>query len=271
MRENKLQKIGFLTSREYAWLKDQPELTQEEESKVKEYEKAQPGVDLATAKRNREKLQITSKLIWKNFLLFYKHTTGKEFNQTPDALKNVGPVIKYFAQELEFSKSENMIKKVGNSVLYPDLAKGLLIIGFCGNGKTTVMRTLSKMFDHYQMPMRFKSVNAHDIVTEYESISTPGDKDLFFERYKCAKLHIDDVKKEATASNYGKIEIIRAILEKRYDAKLQTYITCNFREGDQGNIADGLLEFGERYGEHIYDRIFEMFNILHFTGNSFRN
>lgn len=271
-RENTTVKIGILTKREYHWLKERPDLTPEEQAKLAEFEKAKPDSDLATSKRNRDKIIITKKLLWKNFLPFYHHTANKPFDQTPAALSNIGPIINYFAQDPDFFNSPNLIKRVGNSELKPNFNKGLLIIGNYGNGKTTVMRALSKMFDHFQMPMRFRSVNAHEIVTQYETLSSPGDKDLFFERYKCAGLHIDDVKKEEKASNYGKVEIIRSILEKRYDSNSKTFLTCNYREGDSNeNVADGLLEFGERYGEHIYDRLFEMFNIIQFTGQSFRN
>ena len=57
-------------------------------------------------------------------------------------------------------------------------------------------------------------------------------------------LHIDDVKKERKASNYGTVEIIRDILEKRYDKKIKTFITCNNRESDkEGNLKDALIVF----------------------------
>lgn len=271
-RENDTVKIGVLTKREYNWLKDQPDITAEEKGKLQEFETAKPDSDLATSKSKRDKIIITKKMLWNQFLPFYHYTSKRQFSQTPASLSNIGAIINYFAKDEDFYNSSNLIKKVGNSELKPNFNKGLLIIGNYGNGKTTVIRALSMMFEHFQMPMRFRSVNAHDIVTNYETLNSPGDKDLFFERYKCAGLHIDDVKKEEKASNYGKVDIIRSILEKRYDSGSKTFLTCNYREGDASeNVADGLMEFGEKYGEHIYDRLFEMFNIIQFTGSSFRN
>lgn len=269
MRENKTVKIGLLTKREYAWLKDQPELSDEEKAKIEEYEKAKPTADLATSKRNRDKIIINKKLLWNHFLPWYHRINQKPFDQTLESLTNIGVIINYFAKEPDFFKSPALVNRVGSSDLAPNFRKGLLIMGVYGNGKTSIMRTLSAMFTHFQMPMKFKSVDAHEIVTEYETLKNPGEKDLFFERYKRGDLHIDDVKKEATASNYGKVEIIRSILEKRYDDQARTFITCNYREGET-DLSSGLMEFGDRYGEHIYDRLFEMFNIIEFTGKSFR-
>ena len=269
-RDGNITKLGTLTAREYGWLKNQPVLTPEELEKVKEYENIKPSVDLAN-KRRRDKLIINTKLIWQNFLPFYTVNERKPFNQTPDATANIAPIIKYFAKDPEFVNCERLVKRVGQTDLEVSLDKGLLIVGSFGNGKTSIMRALSRMFNHYQMPMAFKSVNAHDIVTEFESINNPGDKDLFYERYKCKALHIDDVKKEQKASNYGVLEVIRVILEKRYDAGLTTFITCNYREKDHTqSLDDALVEFGDRYGEHIYDRLFQMFNIIEFKGKSFR-
>lgn len=271
-RENSIVKLGALTSREYAWLKEQPKLTEQEQEKVKEFETIKPPDDLSKPKNKRDKLKITKELLWKHFLVFYKIQTKNSFEQTPEAVANIAPIIKYFIGDASFANSDNLVKQVGRSQLQPSLEKGLLIIGNYGNGKTTIMRTLSKMLCHYQLPMSFKSVNCHDLVTEYESIQNVGDKYLFYERYKCRALHLDDVKKEHTANNYGKVDLVRSILEKRYDLDLKTFVTCNYREGDGSeNVADGLKEFGERYGEHIYDRLFKMFNIIQFKGSSFRN
>jgi len=264
MRENKAVKASEITEREYSYLEDKPSMISNPE--IKTIEDKNP-VEVTP----RKPILITKALIWRYFLLAYKVSSKKPFEKTQESLANIGTIINYFVRDPEFLKSPNLVKQVGRSTLQPSLSKGLLIVGMYGNGKTSIMRALSMMFSHYDMPMRFKSVSAHGLVTKYETLSTPGDKDLFYERYNCKALHIDDVKKEATASNYGKREIIRDIMEKRYDNGLMTYLTCNYREGDaDGNVGDALMEFGERYGEHIYDRLFEMFNIIQFKGSSFR-
>ena len=266
---SKLEKIGDITRREYEWLKSFKNLQPHEQKKVDAYEAKHKRVVVPKKKKEvtpSKKILITKSVIWKYFEEFYKAETGREFQRTPESIKNIEPIIKYFAVDDEFFKCENLVKNMNE----PSFKKGLLIIGKYGNGKTSILRTLSTMFNHFKMPIRFRTVNSHDLVTEWESISSQGGRHLFFEKYLCSMLHIDDVKKERKASNYGTVEIIRDILEKRYDKKLKTFITCNYRESDkEGNLKDALIEFS-RYGNHIYDRLFEMFNIIEFKGKSFR-
>lgn len=269
MRSNKPEKIGIITRREYQWLKSFKSLEPHEQKKIDEYEKLnapRPVPQVIKEKKEVKKIQITKGLLWKNFKTFYKHETGKEFIEHPDAIKNIEPIIKYFAYDESFFDCDNLVKDLNK----PSFKKGLLIIGKFGNGKTTVMKTLGFMFSHFGMPMKYTIVNAHELVSGWESLQSPGDRSLFFEKYLCNSLYVDDVKKERRASNFGKSEVVRDILEKRYDKKLLTHITCNFRETDHvGDIKDALQEFN-RYGNHIYDRLFEMFNIIKFTGKSFR-
>lgn len=272
---SKPEKAGIITRREYNWLKSFSKLEPHEQKKVKYFEDnntykpfkiPDKKVSKKVSKTPQKKIEITKSLIWKFFKIFFKAETGTEFQETPDAIKNISPIINYFALNDDFF---NCVRLVGTKNK-PSYQKGLLIIGKFGNGKSTIMKVLSKIFNHYKMPMRFKAVSSHDLVTEWEAIQNPGGKSLYFERYLCKVLYIDDVKKEKIASNYGKTDVIKDIIEKRYDKKLKTYITCNYRESDNdGNLDDALMEFN-RYGNHIYDRLFEMFNIIEFKGESFR-
>ncbi|UZO81364.1 hypothetical protein NBT05_02560 [Aquimarina sp. ERC-38] len=221
---------------------------------------------------------ISRTILWKLFKKAYVLAHNKKFVETPDTLANIAPVIEYFSMHENFFRRKALITKTGNTKLVPGFNKGLLIVGGYGNGKTTIMEALGLVFDHYRMPMRFKGYKAHNLVTEYERIGADktyleSSKYQFCHRLThCKGLYIDDVKKEREASNYGKVNLIRDILEKRYDHKQgKTYITCNYREGDTTNdLEDALAEFGELYGGHIYDRLFSMFNILEFKGPTFR-
>lgn len=269
------EKIRIISRREFDWLKTFKVLEPEEQKKIDEYEKAKqsqmvvniPKKEiLKTKPESIQKIMITKQLIWKFFKESYKIETGVKFNETTESIKNIEPIIKYFAVDDEFFKCDNLIKTMNQ----PSFSKGLLIIGKFGNGKTSIMKALGRLFNHYNMPIKFTCVNAHDLVTEWEGISTQGDKTAFFAKYTCKALYIDDVKKERKASNYLVTEVVRDILEKRYDKKLKTFITCNYREEDKvGVLKDAIQEFN-RYGNHIYDRVFEMFNIIEFKGKSFR-
>ena len=209
--------------------------------------------------------------MWRGFKKFYELHNGKQFEETPETLKNIAPIILYFSRDLDFFKQERLLKKIGETKLNLSFEKGLLVIGNYGNGKTSIMATMSKMMQNYRIPGWFKSYSSHDLVREFEGVENPNDRLEFYKRYAKHNLYIDDVKKEKMASNFGKVDVVRDILENRYDNKSITHITCNYREGDGSqDLSDALVEFGERYGGHMYDRLFEMFNIIQFKGKSYR-
>ena len=221
---------------------------------------------------------ITKSLLWRYFRAYYPRVGGREFLQTPESLANLAPIIEYFARDPGFFSRERLVRSVNGQQLRPSFNKGLLIIGGYGNGKTSIMTVLELVFSTLRMPMRFSSYKAREVVSRYEQIwADPTFRETsryeFYQRFsRAAGLYLDDVKKERAAYHYGKVEVIREILEMRYEAPhLKTYITCNYRESDsKQNLRDGLEEFGEKYGGHIYDRLFEMFNIIEFKGPSLR-
>jgi hypothetical protein len=94
-------------------------------------------------------------------------------------------------------------------------------------------------------------------------------EDYFFKDMSRQKMFIDDIASERFASNYGKVDIIQDVLTNRYDKKLLTYASCNYTNSD--HCAKKTLEdIGFRYGPRIYDRFFEMFNVIEFKGLSLR-
>ena len=264
-----------ITRRKYEFLKSFESLTPKEQKEVDHYEEQVNTVFKRPEypqKQSKRKILITKQLIWKNFKISYQLTKGKEFEETPDTLKNIAPVVLYFSRDPDFFKSERLLTRIGNTELKPNFSKGLLIFGNYGNGKTSIMLSMQKFMCHYRLKGWFKAAKSHELVTEFEGIQTPLDRTEFYKKYAKHPLYIDDVKKEKIASNFGKVDVIREIIEKRYDNNAITHITCNQREGDATiDIEDTLAEFGERYGEHVYDRMFEMFNIIEFKGKSFRN
>jgi len=282
-------KKGIITRREYDWLKSFESLEPHELQKIKEFEDSLP---IPEEKKQSEKktIELTKglfpdkKTIWTGFLQAFLQSQKKEFVQNTDTLSNLEPVLKYFAKDKTFFNCKNLVKNFNGKELENSFEKGLLIIGDYGNGKTTIMQCFELLFKkNYEIAIldnwdtfpiwqkiRFKGFKSHDIVTEFETISNPESKDNFYKKYIGFRFYFDDVKKEKTASNYGKTEIIREIIEKRYDKKAKTYITCNYKEGYSGNLQEALIEFGDRYGGHVYDRLFEMFNIIEFKGKSFR-
>lgn len=265
----------MITRRKYEFLKSMNSLTAAEQEEVDKYESQVNTVfkkPVYPKKKVKEPVVITKQLIWKYFKISYQMLNGKEFEENPDTLKNIAPVVLYFARDTEFFKSERLLTRIGKTELKPSFKKGLLIFGNYGNGKTSIMLSMHKFMQHYRLKGWFKASKSHELVTEYEGLQTPFDRTEFYKKYGNHPLYLDDVKKEKIASNFGKVDVIREIIEKRYDNNAITHITCNQREGDAiVDIEDTLAEFGERYGGHIYDRLFEMFNIIEFRGKSFRN
>lgn len=209
---------------------------------------------------------IFREFTWKCFLNHFKITNRKAFIQNEFSLINVATVFNYFTEYEAFFKSPLLVKDMNN----PSFDKGLLIVGGYGNGKTSILRAFESLFAKYNFTCRYKLVNTQDMVMEWEQLTTQEQKKQFHDKYMCKILCIDDAKKERKASNYGISEIVGDILVMRYNKGLKTHISCNYVPKDETqDLRNALLEF-TRYGEHFYDRIFEMFNIVEFKGKSFR-
>lgn len=167
----------------------------------------------------------------------------------------------------------------------PGLHKGLMIIGDYGTGKTSILNTYHQMLRYaLNNPLGVNDVEgtrqllgrykigfgyhtANDVVKSYESIFNPEEKEAFWSKMSTGMRYFDDVMTENQASNYGKIELFKDILEMRYVTGAKTIISLNYA----GNSVDETLDaFGNRYGERIYDRLFEMFNIIELKGGSLR-
>ena len=131
------------------------------------------------------------------------------------------------------------------------------------------MRALERSF--IGTSVAFKGYTTNELVGMYEGCETPFAKKDFNERIMhTGTRYFDDVLTERQANNYGKANLMKDILEERYNRKLRTYISCNYDENHVGDIEKGLEQFGDRYGGRVYDRLFDMFNIIEFKGGSRR-
>ncbi len=276
-------------------------LTKEEENQITEFEKDKAITDEAAIIRQAEYLksvrsnepkvyettkgvEINKKTLYVAFKQVFFELNGYQYIETPESLKNIEAVVKYFAKDPDFFNCSTLIKNIDGVAVVPSFDKGLLIVGNYGNGKSTTMKcfeifinhnfkiAIDKKWDnaHEWKRIRFSIANCHNLISEYEGLSNPEAKKLFFEKYSGFRYSFDDLKKEKIASNYGLINIMQAILEKRHDGNKITFATCNYPENHPNDLSKALLEFGEKYGGHIYDRLFKMFNIIEFKGKSFR-
>lgn len=195
--------------------------------------------------------------------LFFQ-VRGYEFKQSADSLQALKTLVYYFIEDQRFFKSPNLRR-----LSAPGFNKGLLIVGGFGNGKSSMFEILRLFFCNYR-DYAFKSYNANEVIEMYETASGYHEKQDFWNNVLRGRCHFDDVKTERAASNYGKTNLFKDILEKRYDSRIKTYITCNYHEQHPGDLQKAINEFGEKYGGRVHDRVFEMFNILEFNGKSYR-
>lgn len=281
--ENINKIIGY---NKYKHLKSLKHLSDEEKALVENYEnKHKNSLSEEQKQKNEEYLKslnnpeqeknylVTPKHLYSVFVKKFLEIEKKEFIRNDDSFKNIEPLMFYFSRDNRFLNCDNIVRsfQFGDQVKEstPSLEKGLLIIGNFGNGKTSVMRVFENIFKGMK-GWAFKGYTANELVEMYECCNTPVQKEGFWSNMNKGVLYFDDVKTERMANNYGKTNLFKDVIEKRYNRRKKTLITCNFKDGLTDDIEAALLEFGEMYGSRVFDRLFEMFNIIEFKGKSFR-
>ena len=217
-----------------------------------------------TEEKEIEKKEMTKEWLWKRFFNNYFKNEGVYYSKEFNSVENIKPLIYYFIGDFD-----NFIKCKNVSLLSkPSIKKGLLIFGGYGNGKTSIMKALESSLINTNVYFRTKSTN--DIVSQYEACSNEFDKKEFWDSVTTGTLNFDDLLTEREASNFGKINIFKDVIEKRYDHKKRTYASCNFNPEYPDDLEKALEQISVKYGNRAYDRIFSMFNIIEFKGKSYR-
>ena len=159
-------------------------------------------------------------------------------------------VARYFTQDISFETDTG-----------GELRKGLFIHGPCGTGKSSVFDIIRNLCLEYNlMQYWFSNVSVHDVVTEFNKHG-----EQVVEKYSRGTVHFDDLGTEKMVQLWGiKENLLTRILQIRYnnfkDRGTKTFVTTNH----------SLQDFKKIYGVQVYDRIFEMFNIMELGGKSRR-
>lgn len=138
---------------------------------------------------------------------------------------------------------------------------GLMLRGYIGVGKTTMMWAIRSVLRHL--------LNETMEIVDARHIAELGKKGSveFDELAKKRLLGIDDLGTEPlVVKNYGNdISPIVELLARRYDGRRFTIITTNLtvKKGENGVEVDELQEV---YGDRTFDRIKEMFNEMNYDG-----
>lgn len=207
---------------------------------------------------------FTKEQLWKEFNCEFKNSYGKEFVKSSSSLVNIKTLFLYFLGDPAFFECENLKTDLSR----PSFQKGLLIVGGVGIGKTAYMKVFEKMFSKYP-GLRFKGYHAKGLVNLYESCAKPSDKSYMMNTFVRPGLFIDDINSERIASNYGNCNVVEEVLFSQYEKANKTFATTN-HTNSENDMAKTLMDLGQIYGSRMYDRFFEMFNIIEFTGKSNR-
>lgn len=239
--------------------------TEEISKEAKDYiKKIHHGV-----KTEVKKEEMTKDWLWERFEEAYLEQNKVRYSRDADSLENIKPLIYYFIGDLE---NFRVCKNVASLSSKPSLDKGLLIIGGYGNGKTSSLKALETALQGTNVS--FKIYSANEVVSMYESTTDNSERKEFYKLHLSGVRCFDDVLSEREANNYGKANLIKDILEERYMKNKRTYITVNYLDQTATQKAEdlqtSLKQIGAKYGSRVYDRLFQMFNIVEFKGKSFR-
>ena len=213
----------------------------------------------------KAEFSISSRKLYDLFKANFQKISGRPFTKVAGiTIKNLEPLIYCFAKDERFFQCDNLSR-----ISEPSFEKGILIIGPYGNGKTTTMKVFEAILKGIP-GVGFRSYSANEAVGMFEKCSTDLDRDQFERLMWRGIINFDDLKTERIASNYGKVNIFKEILEERYRLRSKTFLICNFKEGFENDLQAAVDEIGEKYGGRVWDRVYEMFNIIEFKGKSFR-
>lgn len=189
-------------------------------------------------------------------------------------------------EESNFIHSPLLEHKVGSRVCNPSLKKGLLVIGDYGVGKTSLMKTFDYVIrNSHNLKVRDVSRSENyliDYAGNYKFFNVHSAKeitDLYQsdkKEYKIIEqskiLTLDELMRENKVfgnDNTGK-ELMPEFINERYNNRLITHAIVNYPSNNK--TVSGFCEaYAARYGGHIFDRLFEMFNIVEVSGNSKRH
>lgn len=182
-----------------------------------------------------------------NILRFYEN----KFIITPENKDVLGNMLDYFT---------------GNELSKYDLSKGIALIGGVGTGKTLIFKAIK---DYTRDIIRNNSFIIKDVKSIIDGVNINGIEylnEVNFIINHATTLYIDDIASgNEFVNHYGtKINAIEHLLSLRYDIYKKYNKLTHFTSNKYP------AELKEIYGERIYDRMAEMFNVVELNCKSFR-
>jgi DNA replication protein DnaC len=195
------------------------------------------------------------------FLSWFRYYAKKHMNGQGKYMNQKNKLIletlfDYFCGNEDFNK-HGIVK--GNA----SIQKGLYIYGSVGTGKTTFFdllkqtgKTLYKK--GVKSDLTYRDISCGNFVQLFMR-SQKRELNFDLNPYYKHRLYIDDLGVEQLCFN--SYELIGDILFERYRNNARTWITTNL----------DVLEFSKRYGKRLEDRFQEMFNVIEWSHESYRD
>lgn len=156
------------------------------------------------------------------------------------------------------------IKKIAKYLTNDNQTFGMMFLGLCGNGKTTMLYAFQQSINYLNRKNLFEDaskvgiqiIDAKDVAAMAKDIKefrTLKNRDM---------LAIEDMGREPTeVLDYGNIlNPVIDLIEYRYDAQLFTVITTNLNK----------KEIRAKYGARVADRFNEMLECIVFKNETYR-
>lgn len=174
---------------------------------------------------------------------------GPKYQMTPDITRLMNGMIYYLNGNADKALQYKM-----------DIRKGIALVGIPGVGKTTFMKIMSK-YSYALRINQFSNISIEKIIDRAMQGSIPD------ELKKASHLCIHQFGKKYNIKGFGTDinDLIMLVMNLRYelfqDKKIVTHITTNF----------GTKQFENMFDYDFIDRMKEMFNMIAFPGESFRD
>ncbi|MDR2009925.1 MAG: replication protein [Bacteroidales bacterium] len=166
---------------------------------------------------------------------------------------------------VEFKNDEATIEHLNKAAKWitGNFKPGLLLYGSVGNGKTTLIRAISRLVGILYYSTYSDERKYIVPVSALELANIAKEETVRFESMKKAGLlAIDDVGVEPSIIKVWGNEISPFVdtIYYRYDRQLFTIMTSNLSDE----------QLADKYGERIADRFTEMFDKIHFENKTYR-
>lgn len=206
---------------------------------------------------------------------WYLKKQGLEFILDEDLKRLYRLLTLYFTNNPEF---ETHSLAANDSKIPYSLKKGILLIGPTGRSKTFCFESIFKTFTRkYNPAARYRIVSSFALQQAFE---TDGVKAINAFRTGARisspeNLYIDEIGAELLSVNHfgNKQNPVQSFLHERHrlyinsHCEIKTHASSNLILNSPGKKGTNLKLF---YGDRIYSRLFEMFNIIITNGSDLR-